>query len=323
MELKPDYKRTEVGVIPKDWDAPLLGELFTFKNGLTKAKRFFGYGTPIVNYMDVYGKRGLHAHDLLGRVSLSKQEIRTFEVRKGDVFFTRTSETSEEVGITSVMLDDAEDTVFSGFIVRARPRNESIDDQFKKYCFSISAVRRQITSQSTETTRALTNGRYLSAVAIARPPLAEQRAIAKSLGDVDELIGALDKLIAKKRDLKQAAMQHLLTGTTRLPGFSGKWEVKKLGDVCGVITTGKLDANAMVPNGEYPFFTCAEGHYWIDKYAFDNESLLVSGNGANVGYVHYYKGKCNAYQRTYVLTGFSENIEFHCCPVKLQGAGCK
>ena len=64
-----------------------------------------------------------------------------------------------------------------------------------------------------------------------RPPLPEQRAIAGALSDVDALIGALDQLIAKKRDLKQAAMQQLLTGQTRLPGFHGEWEVKRLGEV--------------------------------------------------------------------------------------------
>lgn len=88
------------------------------------------------------------------------------------------------------------------------------------------------------------------------------------------------------------------------------WEVKELGSVCEKITTGKLDANAMKMNGEYRFYTCAKNYYFIDKYAFDDEALLISGNGANVGYIHYYKGKFNAYQRTYVLTGFSENIFF-------------
>ena len=63
------------------------------------------------------------------------------------------------------------------------------------------------------------------------PPLPEQRAIAEALSDVDALLGGLDRLIAKKRDLKQAAMQQLLTGQTRLPGFHGEWEVKRLGDV--------------------------------------------------------------------------------------------
>lgn len=86
------------------------------------------------------------------------------------------------------------------------------------------------------------------------------------------------------------------------------WHVKKIADVCENITTGKLDANAMVLNGQYRFYTCAKDYYFINKYAFDTEALLISGNGANVGYIHHYKGKFNAYQRTYVLSGFSEDI---------------
>ena len=66
----------------------------------------------------------------------------------------------------------------------------------------------------------------------------------------------------------------------------------------------------MKENGEYRFYTCAKEYYQIDKYAFDTEALLVSGNGANVGYIHYYKGKFNAYQRTYVLDNFKSDIIF-------------
>lgn len=88
------------------------------------------------------------------------------------------------------------------------------------------------------------------------------------------------------------------------------WGVHLLEDICKRITTGKLDANAMVKDGIYPFFTCARERYWINNYAFDDEALLVSGNGANVGHIHYYNGKFNAYQRTYVLTGFTADIQF-------------
>lgn len=83
---------------------------------------------------------------------------------------------------------------------------------------------------------------------------------------------------------------------------------KKLGQLCN-IQTGKLDANAMVENGTYHFYTCAKEHYYINHYAFDTEALLISGNGANVGYIHYYKGKFNAYQRTYVLDNFINEIK--------------
>ena len=84
---------------------------------------------------------------------------------------------------------------------------------------------------------------------------------------------------------------------------------EKLANICN-ITTGKLDANAMVDNGSYRFYTCAKDYCYIDKYAFDTEALLISGNGAYVGYIHYYKGKFNAYQRTYVLDQFKSNIQY-------------
>ena len=120
-----------------------------------------------------------------------------------------------------VMLDDPHNTVFSGFVLRARPTDDRLNDDFKTYCFAPSMVRSQITATSTYTTRALTNGRSLSAVLIALPPLAEQRAIAEALGEVDGLLGALERVIAKRRAVKEGAMQALLTGRTRLPGFAG------------------------------------------------------------------------------------------------------
>ena len=104
-------------------------------------------------------------------------------------------------------------------------------------------------------------------------------------------------------------MSTKITPQLRFPEFTDEWQVKKLGDFSS-ITTGKLDANAMVENGRYRFYTCAREFYKIDQYAFDTEALLVSGNGANVGYIHYYKGKFNAYQRTYVLDNFRENIGY-------------
>ncbi|MDO5556959.1 MAG: restriction endonuclease subunit S, partial [Clostridia bacterium] len=85
-----------------------------------------------------------------------------------------------------------------------------------------------------------------------------------------------------------------------------------LGDICD-INTGKLDANAMVPDGKYRFYTCAKNYYHIDTYSFDTEALLISGNGAYVGYIHYYKGKFDAYQRTYILDNFKEDIQYIKC----------
>ncbi|MDW3560605.1 restriction endonuclease subunit S, partial [Helicobacter pylori] len=141
------------------------------------------------------------------------------------------------------------------------------------------------------------------------PPLNEQIAIANILSDVDHYLYSLDALILKKESVKKALSFELLSQRKRLKGFNQAWQRVRLGDICE-ITTGSLDANKMVHYGKYRFYTCAKEYYFIDKYAFDTEAILISGNGAYVGYVHYYKGKFNAYQRTYVLDNFSEHIIF-------------
>lgn len=198
------------------WDGVKLGDIFDFKNGLNKAKEFFGQGTPIVNYMDVFEKSALTSSELTGRVQLSRQEIQNFDVRCGDVFFTRTSETTEEIGIAAVMMDEPKDTVFSGFVLRARPKKQLICDEFKAYCFACRSVRKQIVSTASYTTRALTNGKLLSRVSLILPPRAEQTAIATVLSDMDAEIAALERRRHKTQAIKQGMMQQLLTGRVRL-----------------------------------------------------------------------------------------------------------
>ena len=211
MEVKKGYKQTEVGEVPEDWNAIPIGKIFEFKNGLNKAKGFFGKGTPIVNYMDVFNNPGLIKQDVEGKVTLAADEIRNYQVKKGDVFFTRTSETVDEIGMSSVLLENIASAVFSGFVLRGRPKNDILDLLYKQYCFRSQEVRKQICSTSSYTTRALTNGKLLSNVYIAVPPTkAEQTAIATALSDADALIQSLEKLIAKKHLIKQGAMQELL-----------------------------------------------------------------------------------------------------------------
>lgn len=86
-----------------------------------------------------------------------------------------------------------------------------------------------------------------------------------------------------------------------------KFDLIELGDVCD-IKTGKKDVNYSTPDGQFPFFTCAAGQFKSPDYSFDDEAILLPGNGANVGMVFYYKGKFEAYQRTYVLSNFSNNV---------------
>ena len=135
------------------------------------------------------------------------------------------------------------------------------------------------------------------------PRIDEQRKIANFLRLLDERIATQNKIIDKLESLIKGTCNYSINKISRQGAY------KKLGEICH-ITTGKLDANAMVNDGKFPFFTCAASPFKIDKYAFDTEALLISGNGANLGYINYYNGRFNAYQRTYVLDSFIENIQY-------------
>lgn len=146
-----------------------------------------------------------------------------------------------------------------------------------------------------------------------KPSLEEQTKIASFLSAVDEKINQLTQKHALLSQYKQGMMQKLFSQQIRFKADDGSefgdWEQSLLGQHCQ-ITTGKLDANAMKEDGQYRFYTCAKDYYFIDNFAFDTEALLISGNGAHVGYIHYYKGKFNAYQRTYVLDNWKHNIQY-------------
>lgn len=156
------------------------------------------------------------------------------------------------------------------------------------------------------------------------PTKKEQRAIAEALSDVDALLVGLDRLIAKKRDLKQAAMQQLLTGQTRLPGFthSGKkfrqseigllpvdWEVAQVRQLAA-IATGSRNTQDRDGEGAYPFFVRSSTIEKISTYSFDGEAVLTAGDGVGTGKVfHYINGKFDFHQRVYKISDFSPHLD--------------
>ncbi len=242
-EVPPGYKRTEVGVIPEDWEVKPLGMLGQFKNGINKDKDDFGHGFPLVNLMDVFGIPTVTNSVSLGRVNASEVERRTYDLRAGDVLFVRSSVKPEGVGLTTLITRDLPDTVFSGFLIRYRT-NDQLVPEFKEHCFWEGDFRRRLISNSTVSANTNINQNVLKTLPLTFPPnKPEQRAIAAALSDADGLIGALDALIAKKRAIKQAAMQQLLTGKKRLPGFSGEWEKKRLGEATSIRNQKVLPSN--------------------------------------------------------------------------------
>ncbi len=185
-----------------------LGDLFDFKNGLNKSKEFFGSGYPIVNFTDVFKKNHLYATDLKGRVQVTADEISRYSVQKGDVFFTRTSETREEIGMASVVLDDIGDCVFSGFVLRARPKTTLLLPQYCGFCFRHNDVRKQIIQRASFTTRALTSGTALAKIQIPVPPLTEQERIVAILDKFDALINDISSGLPAELEMRRKQYEY-------------------------------------------------------------------------------------------------------------------
>lgn len=207
-----DYYREKLFSFGKgecEWRS--LNELFTFKNGINKGKSDFGRGTPIINYVDVYRKRGLVKEDIKGQVKSNASEQSRYKCKRGDVFFTRTSETKEEVGFPSVLLEDIENCVFSGFVLKATPTTDLLDTHYCKYCFFTYQFRKEVIKSATYTTRALTNGTSLSKISIPVPSLEKQRQIASILDSFETYISKLEKMIELRQKQYEYYREKLLT----------------------------------------------------------------------------------------------------------------
>lgn len=289
------FKHTEVGLIPSDWDVKTLGEVADVVGGGTPSTFNASYWNGNINWFtptEIGDKK--HLFESKRKITIEGLKNSSAKLLPVGTILLTSRASIGDVGILKV-----ESCTNQGF--QSLVAKESNSNEFLYYL--ILTLKQKILQNASGSTFLEISPSKLKSIKISVPKLPEQTAIATALNDADTLIQKLEQLIAKKRNIKTGAMQALLKPKEG-------WEVKKLGQLCGRITTGKLDANAMKHDGEYRFYTCAKDYFFIDKYAFDDEALLISGNGENVGYVHYYKGKFNAYQRTYVLTGFLLNVHY-------------
>ena len=223
--------------------------------------------------------------------------------KEGDVAFADASEDTNDVAKAIEVVNCDNQQIVSGLhTIHGRDNSNRTVIGYKGYAFASDSFHKQIRRIAQGTKVFSISVRNFDEVYIGIPSKEEQTQIAKLLITIDKRIATQNKIIEKYESLIKGIAQHCIKATSGITYV-------KLGDICQ-ITTGKLDANAQVDNGIYPFFTCAEQPFKIDNFAFDTEALLISGNGANLGYINYYKGKFNAYQRTYVLDLFSENIQY-------------
>ncbi|HCJ50852.1 MAG TPA: restriction endonuclease subunit S [Gallionella sp.] len=227
------YKQTEVGVIPVDWNATEIGLLNPFITSGSRgwAEFYSDFGSPFIRITNM--SRGSIYLDLadLKHVKLPQNatEGKRTQLQNDDVLISITA----DIGITGFVDGSVSKPAYINQHIALVRFNESseVDSKFVAYFLASEGAQRRFLSATDQGAKAGMTLGGIRKVQLTLPPLSEQRAIATALSDVDALLAAQDKLIAKKRDIKQAAMQQLLTGKQRLPGFSGEWEVKTLGDL--------------------------------------------------------------------------------------------
>lgn len=187
------YHNALMDFTDRDVQYKSVGELFEIKNGLNKEKDAFGKGQPIINFTDVYNKRWLAKGSFKGLVDVTEEEIKRYSAKKGDVFFTRTSETKEDIGMSSTLIEDIPNCVFSGFVLRARPITDLLLPKFCSYYFSTNKVRDTIVRYAAFTTRATTTGPKLSKIMVPILSIEEQQRIVDILDRFDALCNSISE----------------------------------------------------------------------------------------------------------------------------------
>jgi len=243
MELKPlrqssvpaGYKRTEAGVIPDEWEVVQIAEVADVKTGpfgsALHERDYVHDGTPIIT-VEHLNELGVTHFNLPMVSDADCRRLRGYSLEADDIVFSRVGSVDR-----NALIREAEaGWLFSGRLLRVRPNQRKALAPYLSHQFHSEPFKRRVRDVAVGQTMASLNTQILKKVTVVLPTILEQRAIAGALSDVDALIGALDQLIAKKRDLTQAAMQQLLTGQTRLPGFHGEWEVKRLGEIATIAT---------------------------------------------------------------------------------------
>jgi len=296
MDVKPGYKLTEIGVIPADWDVQTIGKAMTLVNGRAfKPEDWKQYGTPIIRIQNLNDPEA--AFNYCDTPIEEKHRI-----TNGDVLFAWSGTTGTSFGariwngptgvlnqhIFKVIANPQKLTPNYSFLILQRVQ-EDIEKQAHGFKASFVHVKKS----------------DLVRVFLPVPPVAEQGAIAEALSDVDALLLGLNRVIAKKRDLKHATMQQLLTGQTRLPGFHGTWGPQRIGRIAPMQRGFDLPKSDL-RLGPYPvvYSNGILNHHSDWKVQGPG---LVTGRSGTIGNVTFIEGNYWPHNTTLWVTTFNGN----------------
>jgi type I restriction enzyme S subunit len=313
-QIKTGYKQTEIGVIPEDWEVKPLNEITSLMtNGFV--------GISKTHYTDfdnsVMYIQGFNVEENSFNFTGIKKVTEEFHkqhskscLQEGDLLTIQTG----DVGLTTIVPKELAGSNCHALII-TRFKQKKIEPKFFSYYFNSWKGKNQLKEIETGTTMKHINVGHMIDVEVPIPPKQEQIAIAAALSDVDALMGELDKLIAKKRDIKQATMQQLLTGKKRLAGFSGEWKVKRLIELVDCFDNLRVPLNESQRDkmrGDYPYCGANGVLDFVNDYTIDDDIILIAEDG---GYFDEYayrpiayrmRGKCWVNNHAHILKSKSE-----------------
>lgn len=289
MELKPGYKQTEVGVIPSDWDVSTVGNLFRITAGgdvdRKRSQSFFDEVHRYPIYSNALTNLGLY-----GYCSYADHP-------KGSLTITAR-------GMVGHANFRDHDYTAIGRVLVLQPNVKVAGVYFAEL------INNTINFADESTGVPQLTAPQISKYQLPVPSFPEQQAIAEALSDADALIESLDQLIAKKRQIKQGAMQELLTGKRRLPGFGGEWVIKWLGDVAE-ISKGQLITESTAIPGDVPVIAGGKKPaYFHNRANRTGKTITISGSGASAGYVAFYESPIFASDCSTIGGGGNYSVEF-------------
>jgi type I restriction enzyme, S subunit len=270
--------RTEVGVIPEKWDAGGLGRFWNVTDCKHVTAEFVPDGFPVASIKEVQSR--------FVDLTNAKQTTSHFYSllieggRKpcpGDLILSRNA----TVGEVAQVAEWHPPFAMGQDVCLLRKKSPEHSTEFLQAVFQSAVIAKQLSNLMVGSTFKRINVEQIRNLSVPMPPPSEQRAIAGALSDVDALVDALDQLIAKKRDLKQAAMQQLLTGHKRLHGFHGEWEVKKIGELLKYERPDKylVKSNNYQDNAKTPVLTANKsfvlGHTNEDFGIYDDLPAII------------------------------------------------
>jgi type I restriction enzyme, S subunit len=246
-EIKAGYKKTDIGVIPEDWDVKPV-------SALLKEPPKYGINAPAV---ELRGKLPVYIRitDISDdgrfapseKVGVDSTLSHLYKLSNGDIVLARTG---ASVGKSYAYREEDGELIYAGFLIKITPNQSQLNSGYLAQFLQSDKYWSWVKINSMRSGQPGINGNEYGQLEIPLPKPEEQKQIAAALSDVDELIEVLSQLITKKRDMKTAAMQQLLTGKKRLPGFSGEWETPALEELANFYKGKFLPKSAIADSGK-------------------------------------------------------------------------